>query len=201
VLTQTVNGYTSNDTVTVTVQPLPLTMVNYKLLMVNEKQVMNNWQTANEINVSHYQIQRSVDSRNFETIGTAAAKNFASNEYSFVDELKVKDQLHKTLYYRIVGVDKDGKKTYSVIKSVNRQLSTINSISVFPNPVKEILHISTTQKIEEVKLYDVMGKELEVKKCHHLNHLSLNISHYAKGVYLLAIKTTNGYEVQKLVKQ
>jgi hypothetical protein len=198
---QIVNGCFSRDTVTVTVQPLPLTMVNYQLLMFNEKQVMNNWLTANEINVSHYQIQRSVDSRNFETIGTVAAKNFASNEYSFVDELKAKDQQPKTLYYRIVGVDKDGKKTYSVVKSLELKVKSGDGIIVYPNPVKEVLHISTTQKIEEVKLYDVMGKELEVKKCHHLNHLSLNIGHYAKGVYLLAIKTTNGYEVQKLVKQ
>jgi hypothetical protein len=187
---QTVNGCLSRDTVTVTVQPLPLTMVQYQLLIVNEKQVMNNWHTANEINVSHYQIQRSVDSRNFETIGTVAAKNFASNEYSFVDELKAKDQLSKTLYYRIVGVDKDGKQTYSIIKSLELKVKSGDGISIYPNPVKDVINI-VGKDIKEIKLLNTLGQvilQVSVKN----EQAKLDVKDLSKGMYMLNIVTTKG---------
>jgi hypothetical protein len=200
VLTQTVNGYTSSDTVCVTVQPLPLTMVQYQLLLVNEKQVLNNWHTANEVNVSHYQIQRSVDSRNFETIGTAAAKNWASNEYSFVDELKVKDQQPKTLYYRIVGVDKDGKKTFSVVKSLELKVKSGDGISIYPNPVKEVINIYSQKGIKELSLYNTLGQLKKQEKFSSSTNTILWRIEEAKGVYLIKVKTldnTNHY--QKIV--
>jgi putative lipoic acid-binding regulatory protein len=190
VLTQTVNGYTSSDTVCVTVNPLPLTMVNYQLLMVNEKQVMNKWQTANETNVSHYQIQRSTNSGNFETIGTVAAKNFASNEYSFVDELKVKDQLHKTLYYRIVGVDKDGKKTYSIIKQITIQPQTQNKVFIFPNPAKDYINI-VGKDIKEIKLLNTLGQVIQQVSVKN-EQAKLDVKDLSKGMYMLNIVTTKG---------
>jgi hypothetical protein len=191
VLTQTVNGYTSSDTVCVTVNPLPLTMVNYKLLMVNEKQVMNNWLTANEINVSHYQIQRSVDSRNFETIGTVAAKKFASNEYSFVDELKTNDQYPKTLYYKLESIDKDGKQAYSQVKSINLQPSSFN-INIFPNPTKGIINVTSSKGIKELKLMNTVGQLVKQIIVNETNNYQLSLVNptLAKGLYLLQITTT-----------
>jgi hypothetical protein len=203
VLTQTVNGYTSSDTVCVTVNPLPLTMVNYQLLMVNEKQVLNNWQTANEINVSHYQIQRSVDSRNFETISTVAAKNFASNEYSFVDDLNTKDQLPKTLYYRIVGVDKDGKQTYSQVKSINIQ-QIHNSISVYPNPTKGIINVLIPIEDKgnwKIEVQDVLGKTFSTTYTNALTkNLSLKVSEQ-KGLYFISFTNTQNKKrkIEKIV--
>jgi hypothetical protein len=85
VLQQVVNGCFSADTVVVTVGTVPLKMLNYELRMMNEKQVENRWVTANEVNVSHFNIQRSVNSKDFITIGKVSANNKSYNEYSFID--------------------------------------------------------------------------------------------------------------------
>ncbi|MCX6209114.1 MAG: hypothetical protein NTZ59_06310, partial [Bacteroidetes bacterium] len=128
------------DTIYVNVV-LPLRMMSYELRIMNERQVLNKWETMNEINVSHYNIERSINAKDFTVIGKVKAKNKSYNEYTFTDELKIKDQEPKTLYYRIVGVDNDGKLSYSEVK----KLSTINykpsTINIYPNPTKGLVHI------------------------------------------------------------
>jgi predicted phage tail protein len=78
-----------------------------------------NWKTANEQNVSHFEIQRSTDGRNFITIKTEAAKNQPLNLYSYEDDwagLRAADKI----YYRIRQVDGDGKINYSAIAFVKQ---------------------------------------------------------------------------------
>ncbi|MCX6209594.1 MAG: hypothetical protein NTZ59_08855, partial [Bacteroidetes bacterium] len=82
VLQQTVNGCYSSDTIYVNVV-LPLRMMSYELRMMNERQVMNKWETMNEINVSHYNIERSLNAKDFVTIGKVKANNTSFNQYNF----------------------------------------------------------------------------------------------------------------------
>ena len=55
-------------------QLLPVKITNYQLRITNEKQVKNSWATSSEINTSHFNIQRSIDGKNFETIGKVNSK-------------------------------------------------------------------------------------------------------------------------------
>ena len=59
----------------------PLRFISYELSVVLDKNIANIWTTANEINVSHYNIQRSVNGKDFVNIGKEIAKNKAKNEY------------------------------------------------------------------------------------------------------------------------
>jgi hypothetical protein len=137
VLQQVVNGCFSSDTVVVTVKPLPLKMVGFTALYQppltppQEGNVLLQWQTANEVNVSHYNIQRSVNGKDFTTIGKIKANNRSSNEYSFTDKLKTEALDGKTVYYRIVGVDFDGQKQYSQVKSVALKVNNCITLSVY----------------------------------------------------------------------
>ena len=75
-----------------------------------------NWQTTNEINVSHFNIQRSINGKNFTTIGKI---NASCCKYYFTDDKLPMTTDKLTLYYRLEIVDKDGSKQYSYVMVVN----------------------------------------------------------------------------------
>ncbi len=204
-LTQTVNGYTSSDTVCINVQPLPLKFIQFTAAPTPPKvgliQAKMDWITANEINVSHFNIQRSTNGKDFITIGKVKANNKVLNEYSFIDnKLPItNDQL--TLYYRLTGVDNDGKKQYSQIRNV--ELGIRNGVSVYPNPAKEVVNI-VGNDIKEVRLLNYLGQQIATgtNLSNNSNVYQLNISSLPKGIYLLNIfnKQNNVFN-EKLIVQ
>ena len=84
IIEQNVCGQYSRDTVYVGVQALPVSMLNFECLMLNERQAKVIWETAMEINVSHFNVQRSIDGINFYTIGKVNAKG--AGTYTFNDQ-------------------------------------------------------------------------------------------------------------------
>ncbi len=144
---------------------LPLKMMSYELKMNTENStslrgrkisVENIWTTATEINVSHFNIQRSTNSKDFITIGKVKAYNKNFNEYSFIDQLITKDQDPKTLYYRIESVDFDGKKQYSEIRNVELGIGN-NELRIFPNPAKDFVTIEC-KGAKELLIIDYLGR-------------------------------------------
>ncbi|KXX68491.1 T9SS type A sorting domain-containing protein [Flammeovirga sp. SJP92] len=70
-----------------------------------EKEVTLEWGTATEVNASHFDVQRSADRNNWETLGTveASGNSQVAISYTFEDS----DPLPKA-YYRLKQVDFDG---------------------------------------------------------------------------------------------
>jgi hypothetical protein len=90
------------------------------------------WSTATEVNVHHYEIERSEDGRSFGTIAQAAPRgnNGGGASYDVLDPTAS----HNTIYYRIKGVDIDGHLTYS--NTVRLQpVGSDPELTVIPNPV------------------------------------------------------------------
>jgi hypothetical protein len=188
VLQQVVNGCFSADTVVVTVGTVPLTMMNYELRMMNAKQIENRWVTANEINVSHFNIQRSFNGRDFINNGQVKAKNKSYNEYSFIDGGSAPSPFGEgwgEAFYRIESVDLDGRKQYS--QTLNLKPQTLNSISVYPNPAKEQITV-TCKGAKGLMIIDYLGRVV-----YQLNnitvHQTINTKQFTKGLYLLQVKT------------
>ena len=199
VLEQTVCGYNSRDTITVTVNPLPLKLLNFTVYAINQKEVKLQWQTASEENVSHFNVQRGISSSDFTGIGKVMAVGNSSSKqtYFYSDKLF---PFNQSLYYRLQMTDKDGKFSYSKIDLVN--FYSLNEISIFPNPVKDILrisHSSLSKQSETIMITDAQGRVL---KQHNITtqqpetSLTINTSSLSKGMYLLII---NGKE-RKVVK-
>jgi len=217
-LTQTVNGFTSSDTVCVYVLPLPLTFLKFEVRNtigggsipllggLRGGLIENIWQTASEINVSHFNIQRSINGKDFTTIGKVAAQNKITNEYTFYDSPPLEGL--GVVYYRIESVDKDGRKQYSETKTINYQPQTINGFSIFPNPAKDNVTIEC-KGAKELMIIDYLGRVMykEILRqaqnnSNGINHLSLTINHYPKGVYVVKAMMNNGeIKTEKLVVQ
>ena len=153
------------------------------------------WQTANEINVSHFNIQRSNNGKDFINIGKI---NASCCEYSFVDDLKTKDQDLKTLYYKLEIVDKDGSKTYSTTQQITIKPQTANNVFVYPNPAKGILHIEC-YGMKQIVISNQLGEI--VKQINNITnqHQTINTKQFAKGIYFISTITNEGKTTKKLV--
>jgi len=202
VIQQTVCGYTSRDTVNVNVGVVPLKIINYNCnpslrgVAGNEakQSVENVWQTANEVNVSHFNIQRSRDGINFYTIQQIVARNNSYNEYSFVD----RQPLAGTSYYRLACVDRDGEITYS--KTVHITLNLLPyALNLYPNPARDFITIGYS-RIREVKILDIVGRVELVRYYQSLDEVKLYIGDLGKGIYLVKVSgSENGIMTQKLI--
>lgn len=80
----------------------------------------------------------------------------------------------------------------------NPAFETAN-ISLYPNPVNNILSISAAQNINEVTLYDIYGKVLQTVKSDNIRQVDL--SAYASGIYLVKATAGTATLTQKVIKQ
>jgi hypothetical protein len=95
--------------------PLPIKLVEFNVRESNGKNLLQ-WTTATESNSDHFNIERSNNARDFETIGRVNASGFSTTDikYSFTDALPLKG----INYYRLAMIDKDGRSEYSKILSI-----------------------------------------------------------------------------------
>jgi|GEM_PF-6365641 len=82
-------------------------------------------------------------------------------------------------------------------------LSTSNfvlpNIKYYPNPVKNVLTISNTAIIDEVKLISIKGNMLLTKEINSFCS-EIDLSNYSKGFYFLKIKAEGIEKTIKLIK-
>ena len=81
----------------------------------------------------------------------------------------------------------------------NAEFEMDNSISLFPNPVKDVLTISAKENIKSVALYDVQGRLL-LTKINSKNEIKIDLSTRASGIYFLKTTTIKGTSVEKVIK-
>ena len=192
VLTQTVNGYTSSDTVCVNVLPLPLKFINLTLNpSPTERDLITvHWQTANEINVSYFYVQRSTNGKDFNIIGKVNANGANYNEYSYEDKSLPFMVDGSVVYYRIEAVDYNGKKNYSTIQQITIKHQTPNSVSVFPNPAKDLVNVSC-ENAKQVMIIDYLGRVVYADKINRTSYI-VNLTSLLKGLYIVEIVTNKG---------
>ena len=116
-------------------EPLPLRLVNFN--GKREKGFNHlSWQTAQEENVSHFQIERSIDAKSFVPIHTLSARNGASQQYGYSDAYHDGGKV----YYRLKMVDQDKTFAYSRIVALDGG----TPVTIYPNPVKATLKLDIT---------------------------------------------------------
>ena len=71
-----------------------------------------------------------------------------------------------------------------------------NKAIVYPNPAKQEINISSTQKIENISVYNSLGQFL-----FDSNTNQINIEKLEKGLYFLKIKTSSSETVEKFIKE
>ncbi len=168
---------------------VPVTFISFSGEVIGDD-VDLTWEVTDEINVSHYVIQRSVNSANldFINLGEVTAEGFDS--YSFIDE----EPVQGTNHYRIEAVDFDGQKSYTETIVINfdntnsTQSSIENHLRVYPNPTEGRINLSSGELIE---ILDTNGKKYAA---------SLDVSHLRSGVYIAIIEFNGNVVSRRFIK-
>ena len=88
--------------------------------------------------------------------------------------------------------------TYSNIIKLGKQTSAV--LTVFPNPVSDVLTISGLKQYGILLLYNTEGKLLQQQTV-SAQTMTMDISIYAKGMYLLKYYEDEKTVIQKIIKQ
>jgi hypothetical protein len=79
------------------------------------------------------------------------------------------------------------------------QEESLSGISVFPNPVRDVLHIEG-ERLEGLRLYDISGREV-LRSSSLRKDGEVDLSHLPQGVYLLELWFEDGRKgVHKVVR-
>lgn len=150
------------------------------------------WRVSNEVEVKHYEVERSSDGNRFASIGKISYQPTLGGRYVFADP-----QPGPANYYRIKQVDLDGSFTYSSIavlfKTAGRKLE------LYPNPAQSAVRIITPEGPGVLRLLDEKGSALQQIPLSG-NMLQLDTSPYARGIYYIEFTSRKGSKtIQKLV--
>lgn len=84
----------------------------------------------------------------------------------------------------------------------NENLSDLADVNIFPNPTKNILNFKVdNQQINEIKVYNLLGKEVMKLSSKESEIKSINISQLSKGMYIIQLKTDVKVFTKKILKQ
>lgn len=90
--------------------------------------------------------------------------------------------------------------TLNLVINSSEELFVENPMHVYPNPVKDILHLKALNNIIEVKLYDVTGRIVFQSKVNS-NEYDLNTSLLNTGIYFLESRGVSRVEIFKVVRE
>jgi uncharacterized protein (DUF1501 family) len=198
-----------------TASALPLELVRFAVTKANKQDVDADWTTLNENNISHFDVQRSTDGRNFSKIAQIKAIGHSHNaeRYHFLDENLPVTATQTIFYYRLKINELDGSSTYSEVQSVvfEGQLLTGITAEVFPNPVLNgKIQIVIQGDVRESNATEIILTDLYGRLVYHhfknvaaSTHLELDISKEmaSNGVYFLTLRHGTHSTVQKIVIQ
>ncbi len=191
---------TALSRVTVTVITVPVLLSNFSVEKVNNTADIR-WTTATEINSRNFELQRSIDGKEYATIITIAAKGNSTqaNNYSFID---VKPFVGIN-YYRLKQVDNDGKFMLSAIKSVKFENDGKFTVNVYPNPVTDILNVRVSNgKAKQIRIVNTLGKVVYTTSEVAANgSIEISVKTLPEGTYFVEITSNEKTVVEKFIKK
>jgi hypothetical protein len=160
----------------------------------NSGNTLLNWICESSTNLSHFEIEKSVDGNNFSSIGSKLPGS--NRAYSFTD---INASQSDKAYYRLKMVDNNGSFTYSTIVSIKTKGALILQLS--PNPASNQLTVNGLAGKGQVKVFDINGRLMMTKDVSALQTVSFDVSLLNKGAYIVKYFNGSNTTVQKFSKQ
>lgn len=93
-----------------------------------------------------------------------------------------------------------GGKIRKITTNLNASNFTVNDkVTFYPNPIKDILYLDNILA-SKVTINSILGKQLEVKDI-QTSSSSIDMSKYAKGIYLITLENENQTQTIKVIKE
>ncbi|MCF2502355.1 T9SS type A sorting domain-containing protein [Dyadobacter sp. CY107] len=171
---------------------LPVVWKYFNVRNTGNSRPLIQWATSQEMNASHFELERGNNAIFFTNIKTieAAGNSKSANTYEYQEEFLPSG----VYYYRIRQVDLDGKFDYSRV--VSTKIAENDAIKAYPNPVTDMLSIESEKVLGLVEVTNVAGIKLHISR-QNLNAMTLDMSKFPTGLYTI---TANG-KSYKIVKK
>jgi hypothetical protein len=143
--------------------------------LVRWKTDFNNISTGyyNEVNSIPAQIPAEVDFYNFGFAGNTVAATYV------IDDFKVQATAEDDL----LSVDD------LTIQSIN--------VSLFPNPVNDVLTLQTNSSVKEVTIFNTLGQDVFTNNSSFVGENDMDVSNLDTGMYIINITTNDGRTITK----
>jgi hypothetical protein len=191
-----------NDTYICLNGGLPVELLDFRAVARGKEAILN-WQTGQEVNSSHFAIERSDGGRTWQEIGSleAAGESNTLQNYNYVDnEFHLLATGESDVFYRLRLVDQDDTFSYSNIEALGTG-EGVSNVRIYPNPTSDRAYIVLDQPLTSaaiVTLHDVTGKVVYRKNwtADAPRQLPLNFgtAHFPPGVYVVRMTQENGRE-------
>lgn len=159
--------------------PLPVNLLSFVGKAGTEGIVLH-WETAQEVNFSHFDIEKSTDGRRFNKMGTVNGSN--QGRYQFFDSAP-----HAGLnYYRLKMVDSDGTSTQSRVIQVDFE-GVVTYLTV-ENPTNDgYFQVITNASNPDFELYNSAGGKVPVtfSADRRSQKYTLRVNGQRAGLYIL----------------
>ncbi len=183
--------------------PLPVTLIKFNGQKVDVAANLA-WSTVSEKNSSVFNIERSFDSKEFETIGGMDARGNSNSlvNYSFNDETAFISN-PEVVYYRLKMIDRDGSFEYSKTIAVRAEDETKTPVvKVYPNPFNsEVIVENVPTEAKEIKVLDLSGRVVFTQKISNAEGTVQVIlpASLESGIYFMMLDGSSN-ELIKLIK-
>lgn len=184
---------------------LPVNMVSFTAILNAMNAAELKWTTATEKNASHFEVEKSLDGKNY----TQAALVFAFGNttetinYTFTDK-NINTAKPGVIYYRIRTVDNDGSSELSFVRSIRigKQEEALKIIT-YPNPavneIKVTIPSSWQGKQVTYALYNNNGQIVSQQTERSASQTeTMDMTRMAPGYYIVKA-TCNGEQAQQIV--
>ena len=175
------------------INPLPVQLTAFVAHRQADKAVAVKWTTASEKNSAYFEIQRSLDGREFASVGTVKARGSSSQPttYAFYDRAFPA----AAFYYRLRQADTDGKVAYSPVVTIAGEKA---DVTLHPNPAQTTLYFATPAATA-YRVLNPLGRVL-LQGTTAAGTTTVEVGQFAPGLYHLELQTSAGRTMHKFVK-
>lgn len=178
-------GVSSNEVI------LPLQLLDFTALK-QANGVQLSWSTAEEKDLSHFEVERSADGGVFERISSQTAANLTGlHHYTVLDNNAPKG----LNLYRLKLVNSNGTFSYSGVVRVD--LSKSLTVSLLPNPAKGYVLIQSDRQPIRIEITDMNGRLL--KGFLPSANGRYNLTGLYPGLYLVRVLTDQEIKIIRLL--
>ena len=164
---------------------MPIIISKWMVTSLSES-VLLEWTTSSEENNNYFLVERSINGKDWQSIGkiSGAGTSSVEHSYSFEDTKPIAG----ISYYRLKQTDFNGEYSYSSIKCINRPNETEDYMTVYPNAnansfIVEGISIAACP----IEVYDIVGHKITNVSFNTINpsKVAISVEHLPIGTYIV----------------
>jgi hypothetical protein len=183
-------GFTGNN------GPLPV-IVSFFTATARGDDALLNWQTVTEKGIVDYEIQRSLDGKNYKSIYIAKANHEIISNYHYADAEAGK--IANSIYYRLKVNETNGTNQFSQNANVIFSEDNENVIVLYPNPAKDKITLTGIGTYTQLKITDIDGKLVMIRNINKDKEI-IEINGLATGTYTILLTNSKESTTIKFIK-